>query len=33
VWKTAGKPKHGQIFDKRQNARLKYRKNVKEKEK
>ena len=30
IWKTAGKPKHGQIFVNRTNARLLYRKKLRE---
>jgi len=30
VWKAAGKPKHGPIFDKRQSSRLLYRKRLRE---
>jgi len=28
IWKAAGKPRHGPIFDKRQSSRLLYRKRL-----
>jgi hypothetical protein len=33
LWKAAGKPRHGPIFDKRQSCRLRYRNRIKESEK
>ena len=33
LWKAAGKPRYGPIFDKRQSCRLRYRKRIKEGEK
>ena len=30
LWKAAGKPRHGPIFDKRQSCRLQYRKRIRE---
>ena len=32
IWKAAGKPKHGPLFDKRQACRLKYRKLIRERQ-
>ena len=32
IWKAAGKPRSGLIFQKRQSARMQYRKNLKEKQ-
>ena len=33
LWKAAGKPRHGPIFDRRQSCRLRYRRRIKEGEK
>ena len=33
IWKAAGKPRHGHIFEKRQSARLLYRKKIRENQK
>ena len=30
LWKAAGKPRHGPIFDKRQSSRLEYRRRIRE---
>jgi len=33
MWKTAGKPRHGLIFDRRQRCRARYRKRIRDMEK
>ena len=33
IWKAAGKPRHGPIFEKRQHCRLQYRSRIREHEK
>jgi len=33
LWKAAGKPRHGPIFDKRQKCRARYRKRIRDSEK
>ena len=33
LWKAAGKPRHGPIFDRRQECRLRYRRRIREKNK
>jgi len=30
IWKTAGRPRHGHLFDKRQKCRLLYRRRIRE---
>ena len=33
LWKAAGKPRHGPIFDKRQSSRVEYRRHICERQK